>query len=109
MSWLEEAPGGFSGLEGTGWGCQFCGATEERWQPWMSTSEPLVGSRDGEAGLGRTFSLKMKARMAAESSARKMTKMNRKNCKDRGQPVRPGRAAAQPCTLPTVTYGTDLL
>lgn len=33
----------------------------------------------------RTFSLKIKARMAAESSAKKMIRMNRKNCKEKRQ------------------------
>jgi hypothetical protein len=38
----------------------------------------------GRARPVRTFSLKMKARMAAESSARKMIRMNMKNCRERG-------------------------
>lgn len=32
----------------------------------------------------RTFSLKIKARMAAESSAKKISRMNRKNCNEKG-------------------------
>lgn len=50
-----------------------------------------MGPRSGAGarGPGRTFSLKMKARMAAESSAKKMMRMNRKNCKDKRQAREP--------------------
>lgn len=44
----------------------------------------LVAGGQGTWGPIRTFSLKMKARMAAESSAKKMIRMNRKNCKEKG-------------------------
>ena len=38
----------------------------------------------GTRGQVRTFPLKMKARMAAESSAKKMIRMNKKNCREKG-------------------------
>lgn len=61
----------------------------------------LAGGRGPRrTGRVRTFSLKTKAKMAAESSAKKMIRMNRKNCEEKGQLVSPrgaggDRAAAQ--------------
>lgn len=55
----------------------------------MATNLLLIAGGRKAWGLVRTFSLKMKARMAAESSARKMIRMNRKNCRERNRLVSP--------------------
>lgn len=49
-----------------------------------------AGNRCAQGACVRTFSLKRKARMAAESSAKKMIRMNRKNCGERGRALSPG-------------------
>ena len=52
----------------------------------------------------------MKARMAAESSAKKMIRMNRKNCKERGGLVSPGgrrQGRHRSRTPPSVCYTID--
>lgn len=55
----------------------------------MAPDPSLAAGSQSARGLVRTFSLKIKARMAAESSAKKMIRMNRKNCEEKGRLVSP--------------------